>query len=275
MRIALVFLISLSASTVNAVLPSVPLPSVFFRIPSNSMEPAIPRDSLVVAEQTTESLSRGEIVVATSPNGARLALRIVGVPGDRIQLDNGHAIVNGEVIRNDGSDIPAQRIGFARYPKWNETYVVPPDSLYLLADNRVEGTDSIEFGSFGLSTVRDRLLLWSHALEHPGRVQRIVAKALAPVRARLPLATEDGWTVRDVEVPDDTTLRVTYGVDSETFRTLSRPGVESLEAELLAGLCQNRLFKLATGFSIEYVIQGETSSTHVSLRQAECKRLEK
>ena len=270
MQIRIALLTALAVSSASAAPPPLPLSSVFLRIPSNSMQPSLPQGSLLVAEQVVEPLSKGAIVLATSPSGTPLALRVAGLPGDRIQLDNGHVIVNGEIIRNEGADVPAQRIGFARYPKWNETYIVPPGSFYLVADNRVEGIDSIELGAFERATVKGQLALWSVALEQRGRVQTALTRAFAPVHDRLPLTVGDGWTLRNIEVPEDTLLRVTYTVDLEPSRALRSLSAESLETELRVGYCRNRLLQLAAGLSVEYVIQSKASSIRVLFQQAKC-----
>lgn len=71
-----------------------------FSIPSGSMEPSLRvGDMFVGVRPTTRPLSRGEVVVfkpGARANAPFYVKRLIGLPGDRIAIDNHRAIINGE-----------------------------------------------------------------------------------------------------------------------------------------------------------------------------------
>jgi signal peptidase I len=89
-----------------------------------------------------ESIGRGDIVVFRYPRDPSKSYikRVIGVAGDRIQIDDGKLYVNGEAARE--SYIPAEFEDFRSYP---ET-VVPPHHYFLLGDHRNLSNDSRDFG---------------------------------------------------------------------------------------------------------------------------------
>ena len=112
---------------------------------------------------------RGDIVVFQSPHDESVDLikRIIGLPGDRIQMIGGHLHINGEPVPReriedfvDFDEVPARR-----YRQWREmlpggvthttldlmdngplddtqVYEVPPDHYFMMGDNRDDSTDS-------------------------------------------------------------------------------------------------------------------------------------
>ena len=86
------------------------------------------------------SPQRGDIIAFRhdSPTQEIFIKRVVGLPGDRILIDRGHVIVNGGVL-------PEPYVRFADDRSFPEA-VVPPDSLYVLGDNRIDSNDSRFWG---------------------------------------------------------------------------------------------------------------------------------
>lgn len=109
------------------------------RVEGKEMEPTIQAQKTQFIKPNTgriEDFERGDVVSFSSVSGGKVkavAARVIGVPGDRVRIEKGDVIVNGNKA---GSEFvsPAN--------KSTEDYaeiVVPRDSLFLLCDNRKAG----------------------------------------------------------------------------------------------------------------------------------------
>jgi signal peptidase I len=108
-----------------------------------SMAPRIASGEFVLINTISYHLhppQRGDIIAFRhdSPTQEIFIKRVVGLPGDRISIDRGHVIVNGSVL-------PEAYVRFADERSFPEK-VVPPDSLYVLGDNRIDSNDSRFWG---------------------------------------------------------------------------------------------------------------------------------
>lgn len=105
-------------------------------IPSESMVPTLNvNDRLFVTRvYNLEKLKRGDILVFYSEELQEdLIKRLIGLPGDKIQIINGVVSVNGEVLEED-------YIGAA--DNFSGEYEVPEGKYFFLGDNRLYSKDS-------------------------------------------------------------------------------------------------------------------------------------
>ncbi len=105
-------------------------------IPSLSMYPTLDEgDQLFVTRiYNTDKIQRGDILVFESQELEQLLIkRVVGLPGDKVEISNGTLIVNGEVIEEDYV-IYNQNI--------SEVFQVPEGKFLFLGDNRANSNDS-------------------------------------------------------------------------------------------------------------------------------------
>ena len=87
-----------------------------------------------------KDLERYEVVIA-KVNNKYLIKRVVGLPGEKIRIDNGKIYINGNVLEESYSNF-TEYSGIAE----NE-YLIDNESYFLLDDNREYSVDSRYFGS--------------------------------------------------------------------------------------------------------------------------------
>jgi signal peptidase I len=143
-----------------------------YRIPSGSMEPTLDIGQRVLVNRFIyhfEDPGVGDIVVFHPPAGAdsgrecgvqprrgepcpkptagesgqNFIKRIVAGPGDRVSVRDGHPVVNGVEKKNEPYIIPCGGSEACNMPK---AITVPPDSYFMMGDNRGASDDSRFWG---------------------------------------------------------------------------------------------------------------------------------
>lgn len=105
-------------------------------IPSESMVPTLNIDDrlFVTRVYNEEKFERGDILVFDSDElNEKLIKRLIGLPGDKIVIENGEVSVNGEKLVED-------YIG--NEDRFNGEYEVPQGKYFFLGDNRLWSKDS-------------------------------------------------------------------------------------------------------------------------------------
>ena len=89
-----------------------------------------------------ESIGRGDVVVFHYPRDTSKSYikRVIGVPGDRIRIEDGQVFVNDEALPEPY--VRLEHEDFRSYPE----FVVPAHSYFVLGDRRNLSNDSRDFG---------------------------------------------------------------------------------------------------------------------------------
>lgn len=148
-------------------------------VPTGSMKPTIVEGDRVVVNKLAYDLkvpftltrlarwndpARGDVVVFFSPhNGTRLVKRVIGVPGDTLEMRNELLVLNGEAVMLEGATEHDVFIGTAQLGEVRHAVrlvhggggaittfgpvTVPHGRYFVMGDNRDESFDSRYFGT--------------------------------------------------------------------------------------------------------------------------------
>ena len=111
-----------------------------FYVPTSSMVPTLEVNDRVLVNKLVYRFGepeRGDIVVFEAPDGmTRLIKRVVGVPGDRIAVERGTLVVNGE--RQEEPYLNPELPDESTYGP----ITVPEGCVFAMGDNRADSEDS-------------------------------------------------------------------------------------------------------------------------------------
>jgi signal peptidase I len=146
-----------------------------YYIPSASMEPTLhgcpgcTDDHILVDKISyrTHDPREGDIVVFNRPATWHVpdqvvVKRVIGLPGDKLQLKKGHVLVNGllldESYVNSNCKHGTQPIPIGGRSKWT----VPANDVFVMGDNRCNSDDSRAFGPIPQSNIIGRafMIIW-------------------------------------------------------------------------------------------------------------------
>lgn len=119
-----------------------------FRIDGSSMEPNLHDGEYVIVNRAVYRLhppQRGDIVVFRRDAGREFIKRVIGLPGETVEVRNGQILVNGVAI-----DEPyiAQPSAYTM-----DQRKVGPNEYFVLGDNRNNSSDSHNWGTIAENTI--------------------------------------------------------------------------------------------------------------------------
>jgi signal peptidase I len=125
------------------------------RVDGFSMRPTLQDGEYILINKLAYKFSepvRGDIVVFKFPVNPEedLIKRIIGIPGDTINIQDGVLNVNGVVVDEPYINAP---------PAYNGTWQVPEGQLFVLGDNRNDSRDSHQWGLLPIENVIGRAVL--------------------------------------------------------------------------------------------------------------------
>lgn len=126
------------------------------RIDSGSMQPTLAPGDVVLLDRhvAVEDLQRGDLVAFRSPADGRSALkRVVGLPGERLVVEDAVLHVDGAPVREPYVDLELVDASFT------PTFVVPADSVFVMGDNRGNSEDSRSYGPVPGDALDGRVLV--------------------------------------------------------------------------------------------------------------------
>ena len=172
-----------------------------FRIPSGSMEPGVRAGDMIWADKRyncpgcQQGVHRGDIAIFAYPNdrSVRYIKRVIGLPGDHIQLKDRQVWVNGQALQStavvsvtgtvqesiaerhwqvqwaEPQSTPPAALSVAGHagtmpplnraetpPQKELQLTVPDGQVFVLGDNRLMSTDSRSFGTVPMQDILGR-----------------------------------------------------------------------------------------------------------------------
>ena len=153
---------------VRDLLPEVRARSYRFKVSSHTMAPTLlPGDHVIVnlVAYRTARPQRGDIVLFRFPDdqGPLLIYRVIGVPGDEVQVRDQRVTVNGDVLPESYAQHTDDTILAGTVRDHLGPVTVPPDQYFVMGDNREWSLDSRFLGTINLETIVGQVLFiyWS------------------------------------------------------------------------------------------------------------------
>lgn len=147
-----------------------------YRAPSVAMSPTIERDDFFLVNSWQyhhHAPTDGEVVVLNlnDGTGVKYVKRIVGLPGDRIELRDSTLFRNGQPVVEPNVHLVAP------FPSYGRDYgpiVVGPHQVFVLGDYRDNSLDSRKWGTIPISQIQGRAnFIWLSLAQGHFRANRI------------------------------------------------------------------------------------------------------
>lgn len=153
----------------------------YYNIPQNGMYPTLPPGSKILTIKkpwlTLSSIKRGDIVVFVKEiNGRRynFVWRVVGLPGETINVLGNDVRVNGKLLKKEfsrdvnGTNLYHESIDDVSYDiafKESSAYLdreisvtIPPEHFFVMGDHRNTSEDSKKYGPVSFSSIIGKVI---------------------------------------------------------------------------------------------------------------------
>ncbi len=192
-----------------------------FKMPAGAMEPTLlgsryaATPDHVIADGLSYRFSsprRGDLIVfatslipdiQSSSTGTEKEVffikRLVGLPGERIRIDQGRVYTDGRLLANEDG-IPsslvyteASSLVSSSAKRDGDTFVVGPDEYFVLGDNSANSFDSRYWGGVPVSAIYGKVTMIYYPFSRAGRVASTTSKPNTTVADnRLPAPSRNG-----------------------------------------------------------------------------------
>jgi len=141
------------------------------KVEGGSMMPSLTNKERIFVNKFVyrlEPIERGDIIVFRYPRDPSLSFikRVIGVPGDRIRIDDGQVYVNGKALEEDYLFPP-----FVDREQSFSEIVLPPRQYFVMGDHRNMSDDSRDFGALDQSYIYGKASFVYWPLQKMGKVR--------------------------------------------------------------------------------------------------------
>ena len=139
------------------------------KVEGGSMEPGLEDQERIFINKLAyrlEAIDRGDVIVFRYPHDTRknFIKRVIGLPGDRVRVADGHVYLNGHLLRE--LYVPEEYLDSGSSPEIR----VPADSYFVLGDHRSMSNDSRNFGPVPRSYIYGKAVFGYWPMEKMGVV---------------------------------------------------------------------------------------------------------
>jgi signal peptidase I len=123
------------------------------RVENISMQPTLHEGEFILVNKLAYRLGdfqRGDIVVFHHDPTEDYIKRVIGLPGDVVDVRDNHVFVNNRLLNESYIAAP---------PHYTGAWKVPPGQIFVLGDNRNQSSDSHQWGYVPEDTVVGRALV--------------------------------------------------------------------------------------------------------------------
>lgn len=122
-----------------------------FEVKGESMYPNFHNNSYVLTSiigLRFNSPKRGDVVVFKAPPDPekQYIKRVVGLPGETIEVNKGRVLINGEILNESSYLSKSVQTSGGAFLKEGEKVTVPPGNYFVMGDNRNFSSDSRDWG---------------------------------------------------------------------------------------------------------------------------------
>jgi signal peptidase I len=151
--------------------------SARIRVVQSSMQPTLYEGDFVIVNKLAYKMGepgRGDVIVFQPPTAADdepFIKRVIGLPGEQIEIQNGKVFVNGQEIHELYIKAP---------PNYAGHWLVPQGHLFVLGDNRNNSSDSHNWGYVPQTSIIGKALVVYLPVSHWQVLNPSVAAAAGP-----------------------------------------------------------------------------------------------
>lgn len=123
------------------------------RVENISMQPTLHEGEFILVNKLAYRLGdfqRGDIVIFHHSLTEDYIKRVIGLPGDLVEVHDSQVFINGQGITEDYLAAP---------PRYNGSWKVPDGEIFVLGDNRNSSSDSHNWGYVPQGSVVGRALV--------------------------------------------------------------------------------------------------------------------
>jgi len=101
---------------------------------------------------------RGDVIVFQFDENNYFVKRVIGLPGETIAIHNGHVYINNKQLDESKYLAPNVYTSGGRFLIEDLEYTIPPNTYFVMGDNRPHSTDSRDIGPVPIEKFQGRIL---------------------------------------------------------------------------------------------------------------------